>query len=526
MIRKECRRILLLVLALVLILSGLTGCEKDVSVTDRDKVQHARQRDDDEDEDEEEYAKPAQAAEATAEAKPAEDEESEATAAEESAAEESASEGSQGDFFEEESSEEEEPAHADTPSFTGSRGNGTPYVEYHGKVYFWGFSSDTFWETGTWGNYYPNGGVVVPLMAVDPDDPNAEPEIVLTSDGIGNIGIWNDCLYYESKDQNNKDCVKSLGLDGTVGTVYSDLYGIVGADDMSGVLICSGSYSGGVSLLDMASGTESVLAVDGSFILAENGIIYYYTTPSRSMLSISAYDVAGKINYSLGTVTQTLWSESEISTMGGTSIESAQITDGYLYICYGSRAGTGMIFQGGEIARIAVSDLMNCPGPEHVYGSQGADSEDNIYVVSANGVHTVFFERYNSDYKLEQVCITVPGGEPTQISFEDVHAKGEIYTSNWTNVCIRPDDSGTVITLITPADLTSLITAEKIDSQLTDGSIVQIKRTHILGDWVYFTVEKGIYSDSMGWRDEYAREWGVIMRKNLQTGVIQQLHSY
>lgn len=56
--------------------------------------------------------------------------------------------------------------------------------------------------------------------------------------------------------------------------------------------------------------------------------------------------------------------------------------------------------------------------------------------------------------------------------------------------------------------------------------MVGIRRVSIIDDWVYFAVEKGVYTESMGWRDEYTREWGVIMRKNLQTGVIQQLHSY
>lgn len=409
----------------------------------------------------------------------------------------------------------------------GSRGNGTPYVEYHGKVYFWGFSAETFESSGTFGNYYPKGGVSVPLIAVDPNDPNAVPEVVLTADGIGNIGIWNDRLYYESKNAENKDCIKSIRMDGTDPKEYSGLYGMVGADDENGVLICSNNYSSGVCLMNMTTEEIKSLGSDGDFILQEGGLAYYYFNPSKSTMEIYATTTDGKETYYLGSVTQTLLTESEISTMGGTSIESAQLEDGYLYICYGSRAGTGMIFQGGEIARFNISDPANCPGAEHIYGAGRDKSENNIYVMSADGVHTVYFAHYNSDYKLEAVSITVPGGEPTPVaSFENVHAKGEIYTANWTDVRTRPDATGTEITLITLADLTSLITAEKIETELADGSIVQIKRTAIRGDWFYFAVEKGNHSDSLGWRDEYAREWSVIMRKNLQTGVIQQLHTY
>ncbi|MBO4887288.1 MAG: hypothetical protein J5589_03130 [Firmicutes bacterium] len=495
--RMKCRRILLLILALGLILSSLTGCAKDIPTTDRDKVQHARERDDN---DEDEYTKPAQEAKpaATTEAEPAE-------------------------------AAAEEPAREETASTAASRGNGTPYVEYQGKVYFWGFASETFWDTGTWGNYYTNGGVVIPLLAVDKNDPNAVPETVLTADGTGNIGILDGVLYYESKDESNQNCIKALSLDGTVGSIYSDLYGIVGADDESGVLICSSSYSGGVTLLDMASGLESMLAVDGKFIVAENGIVYYYTTPSKTMLSLGAYDIAGHVNYNLGTVSQTLWSESEMSTMGGTTIESAQIADGYLYICYGSRAGSGAIFQGGEIARFAISDLMNCPGAEPVYGSKDDDTESEIYVRSDGGVHTLYFTHYTKDYQLESVCMTVPGGEvqPTGLEENYLYAEGEIYTSkDYTSICVRPDLSGNVLTLVTTSDLTTLIATPRLNSGTDDGFMVGVRRVSIVGDWVYFAVEKGVYADSTGWRDEYKREWGVIMRKNLQTGVIQQLHSY
>lgn len=525
MVRKECRRILLVVLAMMLVLSGLTGCTKDTPITDRDDVHHARERDDD-DEDESESAKEATVHEAD-EAKPGEDSEAYGQA-------ESAAPQGQSEFFDEpESSSEEEaqePAHEAAQPSVESRGNGTPYVEYQGKIYFWGFSSDSFWESGTWGNYLPNGGVVVPLMAVDKNDPSAVPETVLSADGIGNIGIRNGVLYYESKDENNRDCVKSLRLDGTEDVTYTDLYGIAGADDERGVLICTSSYYSGVVLLDMTTGEESVLAVDGSLILEENGIVYYYTSPSKAMISVGAYDITGKINYNLGTVTQTLFSESEMSTMGGTTIESAQIADGYLYICYGSRAGSGAIFQGGEIARFDIHDLMSCPGAEHIYGSSADDTEDEIYIRSDGGIHTLFFTHYRKDtYELESVCMTVPDGEVTPSGLEDnyAYAKGEIYTSkDYTAVCVRPDLSGFIQTLVTTADLTSLITTPRLNSGTDGGFMVGINRVSIMDDWVYFTVDKGNHADSMGWRDEYAREWSVIMRKNLQTGVIQQLHTY
>lgn len=47
MVRKECRRILLVVLAMMLVLSGLTGCTKDTPITDRDDTHYTRAEEDD-----------------------------------------------------------------------------------------------------------------------------------------------------------------------------------------------------------------------------------------------------------------------------------------------------------------------------------------------------------------------------------------------------------------------------------------------------------------------------------------------
>ena len=80
--------------------------------------------------------------------------------------------------------------------------------------------------------------------------------------------------------------------------------------------------------------------------------------------------------------------------------------------------------------------------------------------------------------------------------------------------------------LIGPSDYSSVGSVERLNSYPYNAECVEVENVSIIGDWVYYFAEKSVYTDSMGWRYSYKREQTVIFRKNLKTGVVQELHSY
>ena len=207
--------------------------------------------------------------------------------------------------------------------------------------------------------------------------------------------------------------------------------------------------------------------------------------------------------------------------MTGTTIDSAQIADDYVYICYGSYAGTGMIFQGGEIARLLINDPENTA--VEILSVETETCE--LYVSSVDRVHSLYYPKYDSKtMKTIPTCLDVASGQETEVTFV-VHPKGEFYTSGNT-ICVHMDLSGSEMVLISPSDYSTVGSVENLNSYPYNAECVEVENVSILGDWVYFFAEKSVYTDSMGWRYSYKREQTVIFRKNLKTGVVQELHSY
>ncbi len=397
-----------------------------------------------------------------------------------------------------------------------SIGNATNYVEYQGKVYFWGFSAENFSTEELWANYQPQGGIETKLYCIDANDPNAKPELVLTADGCGKIGIRNERLYFECKNG-----IKSILLDGTGMESYSGISTMVAADDEKGALVVSNGAYGGVGLLEMGSGELVFFDSEASFILVENGILYYYTNFSKGTVNIYSVSTDGTGKRLLATITQTLWTESELSSMTSTTIKAAQIADEYLYICYGSYAGTGMIFQGGEFSRIKIDD------PEHadVESVSGDPDECRLYVSSVEKKHSLYYPAYSSTAKKNvTMCLNVADGTETETSLA-CYPKGQFYVAGNT-ICVHPDLSGSELVLIGPSDYSTVGTTDQLSRYDYDKEVIEVESIAILGDWIYYAAERSSYSDSLGWRYSYQREETVIFRKNMKTGVVQQLHSY
>ena len=404
-------------------------------------------------------------------------------------------------------------------------GNGSGFVEYQGKTYFWGFTAANFEETGLMGNYAPIDGIETRLLSIDADDPAAVPEEVLTADGTGKIGIRDDRLYYESGSG-----IKSILLDGTDPKLCSADSWIAGALDDEGILVLagfneeSGQY---INVLNMSTGEELTLVDNGSFILAEDGLIFYYTNPDKQTINVNCFEAATNTTANLGTISQTLWDENEISVMSETSVSCAQVADGYLYIVYGSYAGSGGFLQGGEIARFPIDTQSSSAGAEHLYGEKDHSAGENLYVQVVDGEHIVYFNENNFESSAPSaMSLRVPGGEAVAASM-DVYPKGIPYASG-ESMCRHPDLSGSTEVLVVPEDYSTIDFTDAISDNDNEGPLITVENINVINDWVYFTVPKSLYDEaaSIGWRTGYRFQEGGIFRKNLKTGTVQQLHRY
>lgn len=367
------------------------------------------------------------------------------------------------------------------PQFSGH------VVAYEDALYYWKYQTDSFAATGVFSNYYALPGARNQLIRRTAD---GQEQVLLTSDGTGRLAISDGRIYYQvPTDDYGDTAICSVALDGSDQWTHGEGRILATTTD-GGSVVCSARFQKDLSLIEGGSGVRTVFAGDGEFLLVQGGRIYYQVVPDADQVLLYSAAEDGSDARLLFTGQADFWY--------GTHIEQLIVQGEYAYFSYGAKMGTGIVYQGGKIARARLDGS----GGEVLAGWGNTAAAE--FVVNSEGEVTSYA---HDDSSLN--CI------PMNTYY---NREGSIYI--WEQGEEAPRQ------VIAPADYAQ-IGPGNCNEHTYEGSLY-IDCIEEIDGHVYFRAQYGTaqFEGSLGWRTNYARQNGALLDKDMQTGEVRELFRY
>lgn len=372
------------------------------------------------------------------------------------------------------------------------KNNGKTVIQYDGDLYYWKYNNQSFKHQALFADYAPASTAQNQLICRKED---GSEEIVLTACAMGNLYILNDRLYFEALsfdkstyhtevkwiERKNKkwdvSAINSLGV-GTIADVDKEKNRILFLSNVE-----NSQYNDLYIINPEKTDEKKIVDQRIHYLHYENGVIYYQKETEdvengqRGEISLWYSDLQLNKKEFVHT-SPDLYSSAEGNKARA---ECFQIFDGNIYFSYGNIAGTGHLYQGGNICRVPVGG-------------------GNLEVLESRAEDLFYVYRKNGEVKIEQAKKL---GEP----YEDEAGNYYMYT----------DTKGTFVTLISASDYTYDKTAA-----------VRVKDIELIGNQVFYKIVYSTYNAiiSKGWRDGYDWNKTEAYIKDIDTGEVKKLYEY
>ena len=412
------------------------------------------------------------------------------------------------------SSQDSDPAEMSEQPYSANQVSS--FVLYGDDIYYWEHNENSFESIAVFGNYSYRSGAVSNLVRLHEE---GEKETVYTGSGFGELAIVDDRIYL-----NSLEGLYSIDRNGQDRRAYttSAFCNWLAFDEESGSLI----YCENDSLLRLDTQTQEsgLLAADAEFLAYKDGIVYYVDRAeefaSSGRAHINAVNADGSNPKSL-TVTPELYEKDLLDQMSEILVPCLQFDGDLIYIAYGSVSGNGRFYQGCAIARFP-ADGGDC---EVLIGSAERYVGEIFYLVHTQeeGEKLYFHDNTYQDGQLVVRCLDLADRTESIASIPLGRVQEPFY--NGDDVCVYPDASGILTTLIRREDYSNL-SSESAPGAMNE-TYLSVTDMEQIGEHVYFAVEYSTHSpdNDIGWRYAYQREISNVYCKNLTTGATQLLHS-
>lgn len=357
-----------------------------------------------------------------------------------------------------------------------------------GNVYYWQYSSDSFYEYGVDGFGHVNA--VNKLVCRNSDGMT---KTLLEANGYGQFAIVNNMtLFYRSYDGS----VCSIDLNGKNPTVWDKGY-FSGVSDKGNYVYYKDS-EGYLKAINVRSKQTTSLGYGMTYVTSYGGRIYVsYSAQDEEAQKgrLTLYSMApdGSDRIVICT-TPTLYDYASGNSCA--AVAQMRFSKNYLYFSYGSIAGTGLFFQGGKIIRAKYdgSESTVVAGKDDLVGAQFSVNADDT--------------------------VSTQGGVSDEVYFESMRTCG---INNGTVYCYN--DLGQEIAVAQKGDYDLLGSGTAGVYNDADDSMIQLGFAQIVNGKAYYMLHlaKLNTGDWMSWREEYVRDMTVLYCKDLETGTITVL---
>lgn len=405
------------------------------------------------------------------------------------------------------------------------KNNGSHFVKYKNKVYYWEHYADSYMDGAIWGNYLENPNSVSNLVRIDEA---GNKETVLTGNGFGEITIWNQTLYVQLSGS-----ICSTGIDGNGFQDYGNGK-FLALDETNGFLIYS--LTDKILSLELKTGRTRMLAENAQFLILDQGTIYFKKIPedtsqNTGSVFLGAVQSDGSNQRIL---VQTPAYETTLESDIYLEIPCIQIIGDDIYFSYGGVSGSGFQYQGGRIARIKKdgSHYELLAGEDSLVGEkffvrQRNGSLELIY--SGEGSHRFRGDRFlyygdSLDMSMN-LCKNLTTGTITSDNMV-IWPIGKTFYKDQ-DVAIYKDLSGTATHLLTISDFHEIVSSVPIATMNSD-YLYEIYNVAEIGPWIYYVATSGVHESEsdLGWRFYYRHSLTYAYRKNTQTGQVTILYNY
>lgn len=279
--------------------------------------------------------------------------------------------------------------------------NGSKYVTYKDKSYYWEYTGASFGEryfsddfdysyNYSYVDYNDNNLVSV--------DKNGTKKTIYTGNGHGNIWIRNDRLYlFNYRRSQDSECF-SIKLDGTDKQEYD--MNTIYAECKEGFIAKIGDNIG---LLRDSSSTIVKLVNEGEFCYFQDDTIYYTKEDSvydeDHPIKLQSIDIYGENQKSLADLVVYDTDEDGFKIFVPLKITCMQIIDDQVYFSYGGFDGTDYMNFNGKVVKVnknggSLTTVMNSKDYESFYAYKDGDS---VKIVQ-HALYEPYTEYVSSEY--------------------------------------------------------------------------------------------------------------------------------
>lgn len=364
-------------------------------------------------------------------------------------------------------------------------------------IYYWRYDTASYDGPAAFANYSVSADAQNALVKRQ----GSKEAVLLTAAGDGALAIADGRLYFQCIDPESrwKTVFCSVDLDGQDRADYG--FGkLMGVSD-DGAHVFAASDENAVLCLDTASqAVETLTSGDGYFVASHDDIAYYEIfNYDGDQPALEFYAVRpGAETVQICSATQ----PDHAAVPCVVEMRFAEV-DGepYVYFAYGPVEGSGIFYQGGRIARA-------CP-------------DGSGFEVLAGENEPVFSDfTVNRDGSIELIGAGERIGEGLYAGLTMWYCKdGTIYA-------IEPEYGESVQLLDKSgyADFSALNAGEIAEDQ----DYLKVAHAELHGDDAYIRLERSTpdADGSVGWRQGFALQDGVLLHVSLKSGAAETLYTY
>ena len=445
-------------------------------------------------------------------------------------------------------------------AFASVINNGGSYVKYNGNVYYREYNAHSVDSSGLFANYDYVSGAVKDMVCLAPDGGK---QVLFKDKGSGGIYIYNDQFYLEEINSapNTNDSVNGSVYTSTIYTVAlngenrHDLAGgnIKAIDEKAGLLICAKEndfWSSNIFTINLSNYSVKTLATDCTFTTEHDGVVYYEENVDddnsrKGQICLEAVTTDGSQRKKIVTTGTDLYPD---GGGGPSKIQCIQFVGEDIYFSYGSYAGSGNFFQGGNICRVkkdgsGFEKLIN--GSVTEMSHSGNITDPNFIILSKNQGAYLYYSDYASDTDSCLDLQTMQSSKTSEAPTNLIRANSCLsVTSDYTgfkyashaispirypftdgdNISVYLNDSDHKTILLTTIDYQWQQPNTADDSE----TLRNIKDMEIVDGYFYFTIEDSVRDPNIdvGWRYGYSRQTTQVFRKPIGAGAVESLYSF
>lgn len=363
-------------------------------------------------------------------------------------------------------------------------------------IYYWRYRTDSFESPATFAAYQVLSDAKHDLIRRE----NGEETVLLTCAGTGKLCLADGRLYFQRVDAETvwRYVLCSVAPDG------SDLQEY-GSGSIRGVSE-DGRYLFGVNemsapiCIDTAAQTLETLGGETAIYVTNHDDTVYYSVFDYSeepAMSLYAQRVGGEPVLITHAVQENMPSSPSVAEVRFADVGG----ESWMYFSYGPIDGSGIFYQGGQIARVHTDGTgfeVLAGADEPVFSDFTVQPDGSIKLVAANerigeGLYVGLTAWYTSDGTI--YAIDPANGESVQLLSKDGYA----------------DFSG--------------LNADQI---VGDQEYLRVMNAEVHGDDAYVRLQYSTRDASadLGWREGFALRDGVLLHVSLNSGAVETLYTY